>query len=234
MLYHQYFSKVFFLLVIISFFGCNDSLFDNRISEGVIEFKVTYPDLDPDNLLATIMPDVMSMKFKDNVFNSELSAGMGMFKANLIANSNAYTLTKAVKLGNNKYVSRLSKTETQEYNESYDNVSVINLNETQEIAGLKCKKALLIFENIDMDDIYVYYTDKIKFKDPNWSTPFKDIDGVLLAYEVEQLGIKMKFVAYSISEQKIDESDLLISEDYESISIDKLDEEVELIFNDFN
>lgn len=224
---------LFFVILTVITSGCDTGIFDKRICEGVIEFQVTYPQLDPDDMLAGLMPDAMTMKFKDNVFNSELSAGMGMFKTNFICNSNAYTLTNSVKLVKEKFASVIPKKEVEKLNKKYDNVSIIHMDETKVIAGFKCKKALLIFEDIDIGDVYVFYTDDIKFKDPNWSTPFKDIDGILLEYQMERFDIKMHFTAINVKEQKLDDSDFILPEDYEHISQEALDEKIDAVFETF-
>jgi len=225
------------LLLLIPFIlfnnSCNSGLFDTRISQGTIEFEVTYPDLDPDDMLAGLMPDKMNMKFKDNVFNSELSAGMGMFKTNFISNSNDYKLVNSVKLINKKYATELDKDGVKKANKKFENVSIIKMEETKMIAGFNCKKALVVFENIDANDMYVYYTDEIKFEDPNWSTPFKDINGMLLEYTMEKFDIRMKFTATNVAKAELEESDFTLPEDYEMIPHEDLEKEINSIFETF-
>lgn len=232
-------SKVKYLLVGFSLTllflwqACDSTLFDTRISEGVIEFEVTYPDMDPDNFLAGLMPDAMTMKFKDNVFNNELSAGMGMFKTNFIANSNTKNLKHSVKLVNKKYYADLSQDEVAVINKKYDSYSLIQMDEIKEIAGYTCKKALIVFDDPEVGEIYVYYTDQIHIDDANWATPFKGIDGVLLEYQLTQYDIKMSFVATAVKESDLKESDFGIQEDYEKITYDKLEKEILDIFESF-
>lgn len=218
--------------VAVLFSGC-ESVFDRRISEGVIEYDVTYPGIDPDNMLAGLMPNSMTMKFRKNLFNTELAAGMGMFKTNFVCNSNDYTLINTVKLINKKYATKLDKAAVEKSNEKYKNATVMKMDETKQIAGYNCHKALIVFDDVQLGSFYIYYTYDIKLKDPNWALPFKDIDGVMLEYQMEKYGIVMKFTARKITEAKVDDTAFMLPEDYEFITESDLDKEVNSIFETF-
>lgn len=225
----------FFLsaLVAVLFDGCKGGIFDRRISEGIIEYDVTYPNIDPDDMLAGLMPTSMILKFKDNKYNVELSAGMGMFKTNFISNSNDYYLVNAVKLINKKYATKLNRDEVNKMNEKYNKFYISKLDEKKEIAGYQCNKALVVFDDVANESFYVYYTDEINIKDPNWSNIFKDIDGVLLEYQMERYGIYMKFTARSVTKTKLEDSEFQLTNDYENLTLADLEKEINAIFETF-
>jgi GLPGLI family protein len=224
---------ILFCFIALFYLGCDSGLFDKRISEGIIEYEVTYPALDPNDMLAGLMPGTMTLKFKDNKFNTELSAGMGMFKTNFISNSNDYTLINSVKLINKKYATLLHKKDVEKANEKFKNINIIKSDETKEIAGYMCKKAVIVFDDIDMGEFYVYYTDQIKFNDPNWGTPFKDINGIMLEYQMVKYNILMTFTAKSVKKAEVDDAEFKIPDDYEFIPIEDLDKEINNIFDTF-
>lgn len=225
----------FFCLAILTvlFDGCKGGLFDRRISEGIIEYEVSYPNIDPDDMLAGLMPTSMIMKFKNNQFNAELSAGMGMFKTNFISNSNDYFLINSVKLINKKYATKLDQKAVEKMNEKYSKFYISKLDEKKEIAGYNCKKALVVFDDVANESFYVYYTDEINISNPNWSNIFKDIDGVLLEYQMERYGIMMKFTAKSVTETKLEDSEFQLTSDYENLTLTDLEKEINAIFDTF-
>lgn len=213
--------------------GCKGGLFDRRISEGIIEYEVSYPSIDPDDMLAGLMPTAMSMKFKNNQFNAELSAGMGMFKTNFISNSNDYFLINSVKLINKKYATKLDKKAVEKMNEKYSKFYISKLDEKKEIAGYNCKKALVVFDDVANESFYVYYTDEINIANPNWSNIFKDIDGVLLEYQMERYGIMMKFTAKTVTKTKLEDAEFQLTSDYENLTLTDLEKEINAIFDTF-
>lgn len=221
------------LLFAALFYSCGNGLFDRRISEGIIEYDVTYPNIDPDDMLAGLMPTSMTMKFKKNQFNAELSAGMGMFKTNFISNSNDYFLINSVKLINKKYATRLDKKAVEKMNEKYSKFYISKINEKKEIAGYNCKKALVVFDDVTNESFYVYYTNDIHIDNPNWSNIFKEIDGVLLEYQMERYGIMMKFTAKSITKAELNDSEFQLTSDYENLTLADLEKEINSIFDTF-
>ncbi len=227
-----YFLFILALFAVI-FDSCKGGLFDRRISEGIIEYEVSYPNINPDDMLAGLMPTSMSMKFKNNQFNAELSAGMGMFKTNFISNSNDFFLVNSVKLINKKYATKLDKAAVDKMNEKYSKFYISKLDEKKEIAGYNCKKALVVFDDVANESFYVYYTDEINISHPNWSNIFKDIDGVLLEYQMERYGIMMKFTAKSVSKTKVEDSEFQLTSDYENLTLTDLEKEINAIFDTF-
>jgi len=175
------------------------------------------------------------MKFRDNVAVTELSAGMGMFKTNFIANSNDYSLKQVVKLVNKKFASVFnSKEEADVIHNYYRDFSIIEVEDHEVVAGYDCKKALVVFNDVSITSFYIYYTDQIRIKDPNWSLPFRHIQGVLLEYQMERNGIVMRFRATQVLDAKVADSDFEIPDGYETVAYEKMEKEMNDIFETFN
>ena len=178
--------------------SCQSGIFDGRISEGIVSYEVSYPYLDPDHYLHGFLPSEMTMQFSDNRFQNELSAGYGMFRTTFINNSNDLTLKHMVKMGNKKFYSNLDPNSIHKVLDEYPIYTVIELDETKIIAGLNCKKALIVYDDVDTREFYIYYTNEIEFKNPNWSTPFSSIDGVLMEYEIQQFNMVTRLTANQV------------------------------------
>ncbi|MEO0404395.1 MAG: hypothetical protein AAF193_05955, partial [Bacteroidota bacterium] len=58
---------------------------------------------------------------------------------------------------------------------------------------------------------------------PNWFTQYSEIEGVLLGYEIEQYGMRMKLHARTVEEKEVDADLFTISKQYELISSDKME-----------
>lgn len=214
--------------------GCDGNLFKHGITEGEIEYEVTYPEMDPDNVLADFMPDVMSMKFKDNKVFNELSAGMGMFKTNFIYDCENHTMDHLVKLINKKYVTHFDINTADQVNDLYHEFSIIPLNGTITIAGYECQRALIVFNDINNTSFYLHYTDKISIEDANWSNPFREIPFVMLEYSVKRNGIAMHFKATKVKEAEVADDVFTIPSEYQVITYEEMERELNNIFESFN
>ncbi|MDA9563881.1 hypothetical protein N9R81_04320 [Flavobacteriales bacterium] len=215
-------------------YSCSGDLFHPKLAEGEIEYEVSYPVMDPDNVMADFMPKSMSLKFKDNKFITELSAGMGMFKTNFVGDCEKHEMTHLVKMVNKKYATDYNDESVRTLNEAYEDFTILETNETKTIAGYECKKMWVIFTQVDMPSFELYYTNDINIKDPNWGLPFVDIDGVLMQYEMKRNGIIMRLVAKNVSKSEIDDETFNIPLEYEDVSIAEMEKELDKLFETFN
>lgn len=203
-------------------------------SEGVIEFKVSYPKMEKTNFMLDFMPRKMVMKFKKDIYCTQLSAGMGMFKTSLICDKSQEEFIQQVKLINKKYALKLDKEGIKNYVESQPEISIEYTNDIKKILGYNCKKAIITVNNEKQDAFSVYYTDQIDLETPNWCNEFEGIDGVLLEYQYEKYDVCMRFTATKIHFKEVDLKDFELSKDYKLISQEEMDKEMQEIFDSFN
>ena len=65
-------------------------------------------------------------------------------------------------------------------------------------------------------------TDEIELSNPNWYTPYSELENVMLQYEVEQYGMNMHLAAREVRFEEVDLSHFEVPEDYDSISPDSM------------
>lgn len=227
--------SIYALLIFLAsplFFSCKKK--KSGKSEGLIEYAVSYPKMDKDNFMLDFLPKTMTQKFSNNTLLSELSAGMGMFRTCFIMDSNDKKYTHFVKLLNKKYVLVLDQDEVDEMNKLMPDFKVTFTDETKEIAGFKCKKAIITIDSHDNETFDIYYTEEIDFDEPNWATQYANIKGVLMEYQVEKYGLCMRMQATRVSYEKIEDESLKMPEGYQFVSRDRMDKEMEEIFQSFN
>ncbi len=203
-------------------------------SEGTITFKVTYPKMDKDNFMLDFMPTKMVLKFKNNVYKTSLSAGIGMFKTNFICNKDDDTFVQTVKLINKKYALELEGDDILESLKHHLAYHIEFLDEPKKILGYTCNKAIITVDNKANDAFTVYYTDQINIDDPNWCNQFSPIKGVMLEYQYEKYGVCMHFVASKIKFERIKDKEFEIPNGYEKVDEKRMDKEMTDIFNSFN
>ena len=218
----KYFYLLFIPLAFLLLPGC-DALFHEHISEGMIEFEISYPETEAGDLMAGLLPREMILKFKDSKTVGELSAGMGVFKTALIADPETRIVYQLLKIMSKKYVLKLDSNEIHQLYEELPDMKVHFTDETKEIAGYKCKKAVVTFKKNIKEEFSIFYTDDIAIKNSNWCTPFNEISGVLLEYHVRKYNYEMKLTAIKVVKVDIDDTEFEVPSDYEPISQDEMD-----------
>ena len=212
--------------------SCDTIRNDGRLSEGEIEFEVTYPKMKEDNFMIDFMPDVMTMQFTEYKYISELSAGAGMFQSSFIADSENKEFTQMVKLINKKMYVTLDQKEVQEMLKEMPSYNITETKEKKEIAGYKCHK--VIVTTSEGEEFNAYYTKDINIDNPNWCTQYHQVEGVLLEYQLEKYGICMRLKASNVSPSEISEDTFDYEEDYKLVSRKRIDTELQEIFDSFN
>lgn len=208
---------------------------DQRLREGVIEYDVTFPYLDEsNNMMASLLPEKMYFHFEENRYSSELSTVGGLFKNRFVSNQNERHLIHQMKIFKKKLESDYDQTTMQRQLMNLPNLTIVETNEVDSIAGYACKKAIGIYDHISLPEMVIYYTEDINVEDPNWCTQFHPIKGVLMQYEVEQFGIRMRFRANSVQGLEVDPVHLGPEPGYERVSPDQLQVEIEELLNSFN
>lgn len=191
------------------------------IKEGVIEYDITYPKMDANNMMVQGLPDKAYLRFKNNNMSNDMSGMMGLISITYVSKKDAKSVNQTLTLINRKYASELTPDELKALNDSY----VAKIEEgstTQEIAGFKCKEAVVTLKS--GETIKAFYTDDIGIEQPNWSNPYSQIEGVLMDFQMERYGIAMHLKAKQVLAKKVDDSVFEITDDHKKIPFAELEQ----------
>jgi len=217
--------------------GCANGTTNTGISQGEIEYEVSYPSADSQNPFANILPSKMTFTFKDDQTVTEMKSGMGAMRSIFIANPKKGELKAMLKIFDDKMAVILNQAQIKE---NYAHIPAMTFTEVKGkkmIAGYDCKKIKVSFAGDVKSDITIYYTDDINIDQPNWGIPYSEIKGVLMEYEMEQNDIVMKFRAMKVIERDVLPEEFDIPEGYKMVDkalMDKKTLEITETFNAFN
>lgn len=204
--------------------GCDGSSpFTTHISEGTIEYDVTYPTLDSNNLMLEMLPDKMVMRFKNNRYVSTLSTAGGIVEMGIVADLTNKQVFNKAKIFTDRYVLKMNAAEAQEFSDVLPPFQVEYLDDSEVLAEAHCSKVLLDFGTAKTESYVFCYTDEIDLNEPNWHTPYHDIKGVLLDYIIENYGMTMRLQATRIVAEPVDDSEFEVGDDYRDVSADEFD-----------
>jgi GLPGLI family protein len=200
-----------------------------RNSEGSITFKVQYLDNKNTNPMITFLPDNIILNFKDNRTQSSIKGFAGMFEINYVSDLNTKKGFSTLRILGKKYIYEFDLKDAVGY-ENMKDLTIKQTDDSKEICGFKCKKAVGTSAAFGNQPFDIYYTDEIKISDPNINGPFKDIKGVLLAFSANMNNINMSMTAQKVEEIKIDDEIFNKPTGYTSVT----KEEMLNILNEFN
>lgn len=225
--HHIFYLVSTIFIVIFSFTSCGEK--DNRIKEGIIDYDVTYPYF-KDPFMKAQMPKKMTFEFKNNKYKNSIERAI--FGTSLISNCEDSTLIMTFRFGKKQIYSELDAALTDTMIHKNGIPDIISLNKTDSLAGVLCTKYMGVFDNLnDGYDGEVFETEEIGINAPNWCNPYRELDGVLLGYEVDQFGLQMRFRATQITDTIVSDSTFMIPANYKKVPLERMLYEIEELFN---
>ncbi len=205
------------LLIIL--FYCN-TLFSQAINQGKVVYSISYPESNYDKQAIDMMPTEAVMYFKDNNSRMEIQMGMGMSMVT-ISDSRAKTTTVLMDILGNKTAMKMTEDDIKKEARQNGEFEVLKTEETKTIAGYSCKKAIVTLG--EKNSFNVWYTNDIKANNSNWNNQFKNIDGFLMEFRMDQSsGLSMLMTAKTISNDNVPVDLFDVPSDYKVMTKDEM------------
>lgn len=187
---------------------------------GRIRFDISYPNPPQDPFIRSTLPDSIIYYFKDDLVRTEVNLAKGNIQLNYIANSSFPSLKESMKVYFDKSQYTYNKSDIEEYVAQYPKLEMSETGNRKKIAGYNCKEVSAI--NPTGESFLIYYTEELKANNPNWFTPFPQINGVVLEYQMVQYNFLMNVKASKVEMITSDSLSFQFSKDFSPISKEEL------------
>lgn len=213
-------TLVAFLVVFLH--SCKLKIGEKAISEGTMKYSITYLEDESKNPIISLMPSHLKMSFKNGSVVMEVEGWMGVFKTSFIKNGNSNEAITLLKMLNKKYCYRSFGSKGYLGFDANGKMNIEFDEEIKTILNYTCKhaKVTLPEKNITYD---VYYTEEIGIDKPNEFTPYENIPGVLMEFQIEINGIPMYLIASEVNEIEIPDEVFDVPDDFEDVPREELE-----------
>jgi hypothetical protein len=201
------------------------------LSEGVIEYDITYPTLDSGLLGANMLPSTMILTFKDDKYKLETGGQYRPISLGFVSDGRSEKLDFFIKIINQRFISRFNKKGIRHLNQRLPPYMTEVLPDTAMIAGYECTGYRINYFSNFAPDYDLYTTPNIKIANPNWCTPYPKIEGVMLQYRLQYEGLVMQLKAVKVKAVKVKDADLDSPKDYKIISNPQIVRRLEELFS---
>ncbi|MGB0916095.1 MAG: DUF4412 domain-containing protein [Flavobacteriales bacterium] len=186
--------------------------------EGSITFGLEYKDL-PAEMAAmeAMLPDEMTTRVKGDKTRMEQSMGMGMSQVTITDMKKKSGMLLMDMMGK-KMAVEMSKDELDKMDkkDKSKKPEFKYVDGTKEVAGYKCKRALVTMEGIG--EMELYYTEDIP---SGASTQFEGLKGFPLEYTMDAGQFKIKMTAKEVKSEKLDKSLFEIPEGFQKMTFEE-------------
>ncbi|MBX2980308.1 MAG: hypothetical protein KF905_13515 [Flavobacteriales bacterium] len=214
--------------------SCNTDLLTLRMDEGEVEYALTFPDYDPSGIMAGMLPERTTLSFMNDKQVAEVSAGMGIFRTTLVSDNKARFMDYHMSMMSKKLVSSVQQRDLALFNDGWGVPTILHTGHVDSIAGVPCKRAIAIFDGIDQPEIELWFTDAFAIDSPNWYTPFGEIPGLLMRYDVVQYGMRMRLEAINVKPGKPDPAKFQRKDEFQAVPASVLQHEMAEVMGAFS
>ncbi len=185
---------------------------------GTITYRITYPE-SASNPIVAALPTTLEMKIAGNKAMTELMLPFG--NNTFIMNGDNLTVTRLVQLTEGKFF----VTKSQDDFKMDSAPLIMPLNETKKIAEYNCKTSEInIMSGSNTTKSKVYYTEELGFNNIYFNTIVRSIQGIMLEFEYNIMGIPVQLSAVSVKPGRISNKTFEIPSGYTETTEAKLRE----------
>ncbi len=188
-------------LILILFYSCREKG-GKFISEGEIHYNIDYKTT-ISSFSMDLMPKTLVVSFKNNKILFEILAPVGNSGITNLVNPDKELYDTYINFFGNRYLYAGQPGEINPGFESMKGIVVRKTDKKTVICGYDCKNAEVTIPGDKSRVIDIWYTDQIKVKNSNSTSPFKDIDGVLMSFFFIMGKSEMHFEAEAVYKKEI-------------------------------
>lgn len=208
---------IFLFFILIAFYSCDKF---GGSDQGVITYELKYLEDEKDKPVISLLPTEMEFYYKNDNTCQKVEGWMSIFSIVGISDFKTGTKYALLKIMADKYMYKSNGSTAFGYDEMKGK-TIKFVDETKEIAGYKCKKAIVKYKGDEFD---VYYTDEINIKNPNWNNPYKEIKGVLMEYQISMFDIKTEIKAVKVENIEVDDNVFVVPDGYNEVTKQKMED----------
>lgn len=190
------------------------------VEAQIIEYRVEYIEKVAGSIPTNILPGKMTLIFADGKAMNNIEGFFGQFSLSYIADLNKRTVTTLLKVFDRKYFHAGSENENPVGIALMDGMKLEKTGIKDEILNFNSEQYLLHLPGEKTHEIWGTYD--IDIASPNITTPYKDLDQVLLQFYTELSVLKMFVTAEKFEKKQISTEMFSIPDDYEEISREKM------------
>ena len=212
-------SVIVFLLVFMSF-SCREKGGKN-INQGEIHYAIEYGG-SLGGVPKEVLPQNLIVYFKKDKLLFEMISSFGNSGIINLTNPDEGIFDTYFSLFTIKYFYAAKEGELFPGFEGMEGMELKKTSLTAQICGFNCNNAEVTFPSDRSKVLSVWYTNEINVKNSNVSTPFKDIDGVLMDFFFYMGTTEVHFIAENVYSKEIDDVTFTRRDDFKRVSREEL------------
>jgi len=203
--------------------------------EGIVEYDVSYPEFNKEgNIVNAFFPKKAKTYFTRNKTLTEISSAFNLFRIAIVSDAEEKKVRAYLKIMNKRIWTEYDSTQIIKKLSEYPPFIVAD--KIDNVVGcnqITCSLYKIVFLKPFVPDFDLMASTKIRAGNVFWATPFKDIKGFLLKYQIYYFGLLMSFSCSGISSTSVSNDMFAHDNSYEKVPVDAFEQEIITLLRDF-
>lgn len=211
------------LLFIVLFASC-----ESKIEQGQIDYDLSYIDVDTSGVTGRILPEEIIVIFKGTKVYTEISRG-SLINIQIVSDEAEDYLEMRMEIGSDYYYCVLDDNDMDklmDYQPVYD---ISATGKEDSVAGLWCSEYTVKEDGESLPN--AWFTEKLEPQSMYFYSPYGEITGVPLDFQLEQWGVKMKMTAREFTEREVTDAEFERDPTLEEMSFDDFYKKIDEMFD---
>lgn len=205
--------------------ACTEPLREDQISEGVVEYKVTYlENRMSKNIPTNLLPGKVILKFKEDKSVMEIDGFMGLFSLRIITDHRKGASTSMLKVIDKQLYHEGTSKDGMYLFKGFPGMEIELRTGRKEIAEMNCKRGRIHFPEAEDESFPFYYTEDIVIKNPNAGNPYEEVQGVLMQFQMNLNKLRMDLTAIKVEGKEISDDEFVVPDAYMRVSKQDLED----------
>ncbi len=215
-------SIISFFLIGIFLSSCHFFEKDHTLDQGVVKYKITYKEESESTIPVELLPGLMIFKFNERKTINTISDFLGIFSISIITDRKKGKNITLLKIFDKRYYYEGKAQQAACCFGDFGDLVFTKTREQTNIASLPAQKVMVSSSNLEMEPFDIYYTNAIRSHNTNITTPYEEIDGVLLKFNLKLNNIAMEITAESVDFKEVKDDEFDIPANYKPVSREQM------------
>lgn len=208
--------------------SCSSDKHSGSWDEGKIIYEIEIVGSNLDPFMISMMPSQAEFYFKKEKTAMFLSSKGNLVRFAAFSDGKKKLITQEIKLMNKKVKADFDAREIFFYTD-HPSFTLVETSFRDSIAGIYANSDLVVYDGINEKEAELKYSKDIEVLNPNWYNIYNDIPYVLLQYEYNQFGLKLRLKAKHVEFTPISDEIFISSDEYREVSPEEFIDELKVI-----
>jgi len=221
-------KKIYYLLpiLVLTIVGCTPS----KISEGEVEYAITYPYADISPFMEAILPETMTITFLGTKTKMRIARGE-IFSTEIISDEADRSIEMRLDFGDKLYYTVLTAGDIDKMISSQLGYKIKSLTIADSIAGMFAQSYSVDYSGDTLPRSNAWFTEDLAPQNAYWYTSYSSVTGFPLIYDAERYGVMMHIVVNKIDKREVEESEFDRDPSLKEVSFEQYESEVQELFD---